>query len=222
MLTYLAQVLASDENPQVRDGNHALAMAAKANDLTGGVQPAMIDAMAMAYAELGQFTNAQQTAAYALKLATAYDMTNDVPLIQQRLQLYQNRQPFRQSFHQRADEGTAEKLNHAAASARSVRRTCGFFKTSPAENFSPSHGSAKIRLASKNSREQLCVCGTRGVPLRRRHQNDARPGRGAARQRFQREQNVVDRAEPVRRDDHRRRAQRRNQIARIEILAERA
>jgi truncated hemoglobin YjbI len=98
VLTYLAQVLASDKNQQVRDGNHALAMAAKANDLTGGNQPAMLDAMAMAYAELGQFTNAQQTAAYALKLATAYDMTNDVSLIQQRLQLYQNNQPFRQSF----------------------------------------------------------------------------------------------------------------------------
>jgi protein O-mannosyl-transferase len=98
VLTYLAQVLASDENPKARDGNAALAMAAKANDLTGGNQPAMLDAMAMAYAELGQFTNAQQTAAYALKLATAYDLTNDVPLIRQRLQLYQNNQPFRQSF----------------------------------------------------------------------------------------------------------------------------
>ena len=98
VLTYLAQVLASDENPQVRDGNPALAMAAKANDLTGGIQPVMLDAMAMAYAEIGQFTNAQQTAAYALKLAAAYDMTNDAPLIQQHLQLYQDRQPFRQSF----------------------------------------------------------------------------------------------------------------------------
>jgi len=98
VLTYLAQVLASDENPQVRNGNAALAMAAKANDLTGGVQPAMLDAVAMAYAELRQFTNAQESAAYAVKLATAYDMTNDVTLIQQRLQLYQNRQPFRQSF----------------------------------------------------------------------------------------------------------------------------
>ena len=98
VLTYLAQVLASDEDPKVRDGNTALAMAAKANNLTGGVQPAMLDAMAMAYAEIGQFTNAQQTAAYALKLANAYDMTNDVVSIQQRLQLYQSNRPFRQSF----------------------------------------------------------------------------------------------------------------------------
>ena len=98
VLTYLAQVLASDDNPQVRDGNAALAMAAKADDLTGGVQPAMIDALAMAYAETVQFTDAQQAATNALKFATAYNMTNDVPLIQQRLQLYQNHQPFRQSF----------------------------------------------------------------------------------------------------------------------------
>ena len=98
VLTYLAQVLASDENSQVRNGNAALAMAAKANDLTGGNQPAMIDAVAMAYAEIGQFNEARQVAADALKLATAYGMTNDVPLIQQRLQLYQNNQPFRQSF----------------------------------------------------------------------------------------------------------------------------
>ncbi len=98
VLAYLSEVLASDENPWIRNGNAALAMAAKANDLAGGVQPAMIDVLAMAYAETGDFTNAQQSAAYALKLATAYDMTNDVPAIRQRLQLYQNHQPFRQSF----------------------------------------------------------------------------------------------------------------------------
>jgi tetratricopeptide (TPR) repeat protein len=98
VLTYLAQVLASDENPRVRDGNTALAMAVKANDLTGGVQPVMFDALAMAYAETGQFADAQRTAAYAVKLATAFEMTNDAAAIQQRLQLYQNHQPFRQSF----------------------------------------------------------------------------------------------------------------------------
>jgi protein O-mannosyl-transferase len=98
VLTYLAQVLASDENPKVRDGNTALAMAAKANDLTGGGQPAMLDVLAMAYAEIGEFTHAQESAAYALKLATTYEMTNDIPVIQQRLQLYGNHQPFRQSF----------------------------------------------------------------------------------------------------------------------------
>jgi len=98
VLAFLAQVLASDENLRVRDGNHALLMAAKANNLTGGVEPAMIDALAMAYAEVGRFNDAQQAAQDAVKLATAYDMTNDVAVIRKRLQLYQNRQPFRQSF----------------------------------------------------------------------------------------------------------------------------
>jgi hypothetical protein len=58
----------------------------------------MLDVLAMAYAETGSFNDAQNAAQDALKLATASDMTNDAPLIQQRLQLYQSHQPFRQSF----------------------------------------------------------------------------------------------------------------------------
>jgi hypothetical protein len=73
-------------------------MAFKANQLTGGIQPAMLDTVAMAYAELGSFDDAQNAAQDALKLAAAYDLTNDVAVIQQRLLLYQNHQPFRQSF----------------------------------------------------------------------------------------------------------------------------
>jgi tetratricopeptide (TPR) repeat protein len=98
ILTYLAQVLASDQNLKIRNGQVALALAAKANDLSGGYQPVMIDAMAMAYAEIGQFDEARQAEESAVKLATALDMTNDLPDIRQRLQLYQNNQPFRQSF----------------------------------------------------------------------------------------------------------------------------
>jgi len=98
VLAFLAQVLASDENPKIRNGPAAYAMANKANALTGGIQPAMLDALAMTYAELGRFNDAEQAAQDALKLATAYDMTNDMAVIQQRLQLYQNNQPFRESF----------------------------------------------------------------------------------------------------------------------------
>jgi Flp pilus assembly protein TadD len=98
VLTYVAQVLASDEDPQVRDAHAAYDMAFKANKLTGGIQTAMLDTLAMAYAELGSFDDAQNAAQDALKLAIAYGITNDVAVIQQRLQLYQNHQPFRQSF----------------------------------------------------------------------------------------------------------------------------
>jgi protein O-mannosyl-transferase len=98
VLVYLAQVLASDENPKIRNGQIALALAAKANDLSGGYQPAMLDAMGMAYAEIRQFDEARQAEESAVKFAVALDSTNGVADFQQRLQLYQNHQPFRQSF----------------------------------------------------------------------------------------------------------------------------
>ncbi|HEX3890352.1 MAG TPA: tetratricopeptide repeat protein, partial [Verrucomicrobiae bacterium] len=47
MLTYMARVLASDENAQARNGNTAYMLASKANALTDGVQPAMLDTLAM-------------------------------------------------------------------------------------------------------------------------------------------------------------------------------
>jgi tetratricopeptide (TPR) repeat protein len=97
-LTYLARVLASDEDPRIRNGQIALAMAGKANDLTGGIQPAMLDTLAMAYAEIGQFDDAQHAEEYALKLATAPQLKGDLPGMKARLQLYQKNQPFRQSF----------------------------------------------------------------------------------------------------------------------------
>jgi tetratricopeptide (TPR) repeat protein len=98
VLAFLAQVLASDENPKIRNGPAAFAMADKANALTGGIQPAMLDVLAMAYAELGRFNDAQQAMQDALNLAGKFNMTNDLPILQQRLQLYQNHQPFRESF----------------------------------------------------------------------------------------------------------------------------
>jgi tetratricopeptide (TPR) repeat protein len=98
VLIYLAQMLASDENPKVRDGHTAFVLASRANALTGGAQPAMLDALGMACAELGHFDDAQKAAREALNLTKASGMTNDAAVVQQRLQLYQNHQPFRQSF----------------------------------------------------------------------------------------------------------------------------
>jgi protein O-mannosyl-transferase len=97
-LTLLAQVLASSENPEVRDGRDALALASRANDLTGGTQPAVLDALAMACAELARFDEAQKNAQEALRLALANGQPNDAAILQQRLALFQQRQPFRQSF----------------------------------------------------------------------------------------------------------------------------
>jgi tetratricopeptide (TPR) repeat protein len=97
ILAYIAHVLAADENPQVRDGKTALVLAAKANALTGGGQPLVLDALAMACAATGDFTNAQEVAQNAVNLATALKLKNIGPM-QQRLELYKNHRPWRESF----------------------------------------------------------------------------------------------------------------------------
>ena len=97
ILAYTAHVLAAAENPGIRDGKTALVLATEANELTGGAQPFVLDALGMAFAETGDFTNALDVAQKALDLATAAKMKN-LEDIQQRLQLYKNHQPWRESF----------------------------------------------------------------------------------------------------------------------------
>jgi tetratricopeptide (TPR) repeat protein len=97
ILAYTAHVLAADDNPQIRDGKIALVLAAKAKALTGDRQPFVLDVLGMACAETGDFTNAQEVTQRAIDLATAAQMKKLEPL-QQRLQLYKNHQPWRESF----------------------------------------------------------------------------------------------------------------------------
>jgi len=97
ILTYVAHVLAADENPQGRDGRSALALAAKANALTGSSQPLVLDALGMACAETGDFTNALELTQRAFDIANAGRLKGLEPL-QQRLELYKKHQPWRESF----------------------------------------------------------------------------------------------------------------------------
>jgi len=97
ILAYTAHVLAANENPQIRDGRTALVLAVKAKLLTGETQPFVLDALGMACAEMGDFTNAQEETQRAIDLAKAAKMKKLEPL-QQRLQLYKNHQPWRESF----------------------------------------------------------------------------------------------------------------------------
>jgi len=97
ILAYTAHVLAADNDPRVRDGQAALGFAAEANALIGGTQPLVLDALGMADAETGDFTNAMDAAQEAIVLATAARL-KIVKDMQQRLQLYQIHQPWRESF----------------------------------------------------------------------------------------------------------------------------
>jgi tetratricopeptide (TPR) repeat protein len=97
ILAYTARVLAADENPEIRDGKTAVVLAAKANILTGGTQPLVLDVLGMACAETGDFTDAKTATQQALAIAVAAKMEH-LEGMQQRLKLYKNQQPWRESF----------------------------------------------------------------------------------------------------------------------------
>jgi tetratricopeptide (TPR) repeat protein len=97
-LTLLARVLASDNNPQVRNGMEAVGLAERANLLTSGEVPVVLDVLAMAYAETGRFDDAQQAVRKAIQIASAAGEKDSFAGMQQRLQLYQSGQPYRDSF----------------------------------------------------------------------------------------------------------------------------
>ncbi len=97
ILAFVAHVLAADEKPEVRDGQTALVYAARANFLSDGAQPFVLDALGMACAEVGHFDDAREVTQKAINLAIAAKMENLEPL-RQRLELYRNHQPWRESF----------------------------------------------------------------------------------------------------------------------------
>jgi tetratricopeptide (TPR) repeat protein len=98
ILAYTARVLAADEKPEVRDGQTALVYAVRANVLSDGILPFVLDALGMACAETGRFDDAQEAVRSAINIETAAGMKLDVASMQQRLRLYQNHQPWRESF----------------------------------------------------------------------------------------------------------------------------
>jgi Flp pilus assembly protein TadD len=102
-LTWLARVLAADENSAVRDGAQAISLAQRANELTGGEQPFVLDTLGMAYAEAGRFKEAQEAVQKAIELATAAGAQKTLPEMQERLQLYQAGKPFREDFSKAAE-----------------------------------------------------------------------------------------------------------------------
>ncbi len=97
VLIFSSQVLATDQNNNARNGSAALSLAQRANAFDDN-NPAALDALAMANGELGKFDEAQMIASNALVAAQSLGATNKIPELEQRLELYKNHQPFRQSF----------------------------------------------------------------------------------------------------------------------------
>jgi tetratricopeptide (TPR) repeat protein len=90
----LAWVLATCPQASVRDGKMALALARRANELTGGESPLILHALAAALAETGRYSEADETARHALRLAEAQSNTRLAGELRSEIKFYEAGQPF--------------------------------------------------------------------------------------------------------------------------------
>jgi tetratricopeptide (TPR) repeat protein len=97
ILTHIAQVLATTDDPAIRDGKTALRFAQKANDLTDGVQPYILDTLGMAYAATGDYIEAVKNTQKAWDTAHAAKM-GGLEIMEKRIASYQAHQPWTESF----------------------------------------------------------------------------------------------------------------------------
>jgi tetratricopeptide (TPR) repeat protein/mono/diheme cytochrome c family protein len=91
-LAGLAWVRAAAPDPSLRNGKEAVQLAERAAELTGRSDAAVLDILAAAYAEAGDFSRAIATAETALTLPTA--SASLAAPIRARLVLYRQRLPF--------------------------------------------------------------------------------------------------------------------------------
>jgi len=95
VLNKLAWVLATSPQASLRNGNQAVELAQKANQLAGGENPVILCTLAAACAEAGRFPEAVATAQQATRLAEAQSNQALADELQSELELYQERIPFR-------------------------------------------------------------------------------------------------------------------------------
>ena len=96
----LSWVLATSNDPAVRDGREAVRLAERWATATRRQDPAVLDVLAAAYAETGSWDEAVATARQAVKLAAAAGRAAQAEQIEGRLRLYQQQTPFRGPFAQ--------------------------------------------------------------------------------------------------------------------------
>lgn len=95
VLRQAAWVLATSPEASVRNGSEAVKLAERAAGLSGGGDPAVLDALAAAYAEAGRFAQAAQAARKALTLAAEQEKQPLAEALKGRLALYESGAPFR-------------------------------------------------------------------------------------------------------------------------------
>jgi tetratricopeptide (TPR) repeat protein len=90
-----AWLLATGRDPSLRNGAEAVALAERAERLTGGQDASILDALAAAYAEAGRFADAVDTANRAERLAAQQGKPDLAAEIKARAGLYQAKTAYR-------------------------------------------------------------------------------------------------------------------------------
>jgi Flp pilus assembly protein TadD len=92
----LAWLLATAPQATMRNGNKAVELAQRANQLTGGADLDILGTLAAAYAEAGRFDAAIQSARKAIDLARATGQQDQVMQLNAELKFYEAGLPFHQ------------------------------------------------------------------------------------------------------------------------------
>jgi tetratricopeptide (TPR) repeat protein len=92
-LTQIAQILATCPDPNIRDTKHAIEYCLRAAELTEYLDAAVLNNLAVAYAEDRQFDKAANTAQKALELAIGQKKTDLAEHIRRRLDAYKQAAP---------------------------------------------------------------------------------------------------------------------------------
>ena len=97
LLNQTAWVLATSPEASIRNGTEAVELATRAVRLSGGREPAMLDTLGAAYAEVRRFPEAVETARRALTLVTEQNRQPLATALKARIALYEAQTPFRET-----------------------------------------------------------------------------------------------------------------------------
>tara|TARA_B110000483_G_scaffold243173_1_gene331691 strand:+ start:1199 stop:2890 length:1692 start_codon:yes stop_codon:yes gene_type:complete len=95
ILNNIAWQLSTHKDASIRDGKLAVKWATQAAKLTNNKEPGYLDTLAAAYAEVGEFDQAQKIAKYAIFLAKQQNKNELIPGLEKAIDLYSKRQPMR-------------------------------------------------------------------------------------------------------------------------------
>jgi len=106
ILSNLAWMLATCSDPSLRDGQRALALAQRADRLSGGANPRILRSLAAAYAEVNQFGQAAKTARHALDLWLQDGESSFTGALRREISLFEAGRPYHESGRSAPPEPT--------------------------------------------------------------------------------------------------------------------